>query len=129
MVKRCKRKRSSLRAAQDIGIGEKITIRVSVATAFTAAGAATLQIALVTDDNAALTSPTVLQDQAVVVPVADLIIGFERVFTILPSAVMEQFLGLVYTVATGPITAGAIDAGIVESAPGWKAYPKNFVAV
>jgi hypothetical protein len=114
------------RAAQDIGIGEEITIRVSVATAFTAVGAATLNIALVTDDNAALTSPTNLQDQSVVIPVADLIIGFERVFTILPSSVMEQYLGLVYTVATGPMTAGAIDAAVVESVQGWKAYPRNY---
>ena len=115
------------RAAQDIGEGEEITIRIAVVTAFTAVGAATLKIALVTDDNAALTSPVVLQDQSVVIPVADLIIGFERVFTILPSSVMEQWLGLVYTVATGPMTAGAIDAAVVESVQGWEAYPRNYV--
>ena len=114
-----------LRAAQDIGEGEEITIRVAVVTAFIAVGAATLKIALVTDDNEALTSPTVLEDQAVI-PVADLILGFEVLIIIPPSPVMKRWLGLVYTVANGPMTAGAIDAGIVESVQGWKAYPRNY---
>ena len=113
------------RAAQDIGEGEEITIRVAVVTAFTAVGAATLKIALVTDDNEALTSPTVLEDQAVI-PVADLILGFEVLIIIPPSPVMKRWLGLVYTVANGPMTAGAIDAAIVESVQGWKAYPRNY---
>ena len=113
------------RAAQDIGEGEEITIRVAVVTAFIAVGAATLKIALVTDDNEALTSPMVLEDQAVI-PVANLILGFEVLITIPPSPVMKRWLGLVYTVANGPMTAGAIDAAIVESVQGWKAYPRNY---
>jgi hypothetical protein len=116
------------RAAQDIGEGEEITIRIAVVTAFTAVGAATLKIALVTDDNEALTSPVVLEDQAII-PVANLILGFEVLITIPPSPVMKRWLGLVYTVANGPMTAGAIDAGIVESVQGWKAYPRNYVTV
>ena len=114
------------RAAQDIGEGEEITIRVAVVTAFTAVGAATLKIALVTDDNEALTSPMVLDDQGAVIPVASLVVGFEQLITIPPSPVVKRWLGLVYTVANGPMTAGAIDAAIVESVQGWKAYPRNY---
>ena len=67
----------------------------------------------------------VLEDQAVI-PVADLILGFEVLIIIPPSPVMKRWLGLVYTVANGPMTAGAIDAAIVESVQGWKAYPRNY---
>ena len=113
------------RAAQDIGEGEEIVIRVSVVRTFTAVGLATLQIVLVTGDEPALLSPTV-HDQGAVIPVASLVVGFEQLITIPPSPVMKRWLGLVYTVANGPMTAGAIDAGIVESVQGWKAYPRNY---
>jgi hypothetical protein len=115
-----------LRAAQDIGEGEEIVIRVSVVRTFTAVGLATLQIVLVTDDEPALLSPVVLDDQGAVIPVASLVVGFEVLMTIAPSPIMKQWLGLLYLVANGPMTAGAIDAGIVESVQGWKAYPRNY---
>jgi len=116
-----------LRANQDIGAGVPLQIMVSVTTTFTAAGAATLQIALVTDDNAALTSPATLQDQVAVIAVATLVAGFEVPFFIHPSGIMERYLGIVYTVATGPMTAGAIQAGVLKTIQRWRAYPKNYV--
>lgn len=115
------------RAGQDIGNGENLWLRISVTTAFTAGGAATLQIALVTDDNAALTSPTILQDQVAVIPVAALVVGYSLNIRIQPTDVMERYLGLVYTVATGPMTAGNLTAGIVKDVQNSKAYPNNFV--
>jgi thymidine kinase len=39
---------------------------------------------------------------------------------------MEQYLGLVYTVATGPMTAGKVTAAIVKDIERWKAYPSGF---
>ena len=113
-----------IKAAPDIGAGENLFVMVIVTTAFTAGGSATLQVALVTDDNANLTSPTILQ--VAVIPVASLIGGFELPFRIHPSSVMERYLGLVYTVATGPMTAGAVTAGIVKDIQRWKAFPSGF---
>lgn len=116
-----------LRASQDIGAGENLFVTITVTTAFTAGGSATLQVALVTDDNTSLSSPTTLQDQVAVIAVASLIAGYEIVFRINPSSVMERYLGLVYTVATGPMTAGNVTAGIVVDIQRWRAYAKNYV--
>lgn len=110
-----------------IGLGEPLFITVQVMQSFTAEGAATLQIALVTDDDPDLSAPTVLQDQVAVIPVADLVAGFKREFRIHPTlpGVMKKYLGLVYTVATGPMTAGKIRAGITHDIGETKAYPAN----
>ena len=115
-----------LRAGQDIGMGEELFILVTVTTAFTAGGAATLHIAVVTDDNVGLTTPTVLQDQPVAMPVASLVAGFEIRMRINPSNIMQQYLGLVYTVATGPMTAGVVTASLQKDIQTWKAFPSNF---
>lgn len=120
-----------VKTAQDIGVGESLFILFTVTTTFSAGGAATLQIALVTDDNSGLSSPVTLQDQVAVIPVASLIAGFELPMRIYPTAFqgpMEKFLGVVYTVATGPMTAGNMTAGIVKDIQRWKAYPSNYVA-
>lgn len=109
-----------------VGLGEPLFVTVMVMTAFTAGGAATLQIALVTDDNEGLTTPTVLQDQVAVIPVADLVAGFKRDFRIHPSALMERYLGLVYTVATGPMLTGTVTAGVSHDIQDNRIYPKNF---
>ena len=114
-------------SGQNVGLGEELFVFVQVQTAFTAGGAATLQIALVTDDNAALTTPTVLQDQVAVIPVADLVVGFKINFRVHPSEALERYLGLVYTVATGPMLTGKIRAGVVRDIQASeKIFPKNF---
>ena len=110
----------------NIGLGRPFFIYVTVTTAFTADGAATLQVALVTDDNASLSSLTTLQDLPAVIAVASLVAGFSFSFYIHPTSVMEQYLGLIYTVATGPMTAGKVTAGIALQVPGYTAYPRNY---
>lgn len=119
------------KAGQDIGVGEPLHIAVAVVETFTAGGAATLQIAVVTDDNAALATPTILRDFPDVFALAELAKGRETlIITLGPTelmATMERYLGLVYTVATGPMTAGKVTAGIVKDYQRNKPYPKNYV--
>jgi hypothetical protein len=116
-----------LSQARDIGVGEVITICITIDTTFTAAGAGTLQVALVTDDNAALTSPTIIADFPAVLALAGLVAAQEPLYVRIPvNIVLERYLGLVYTVATGPMTAGALTAGVVESMQKSKAYPRNY---
>lgn len=115
-----------LRTDQDLGTGENMYVTVIVTTAFTAAGSATLQVAVVTDDNASLSSPTTLQDQPAVIAVASLILGYRLDIRIHPSALFERYLGLVYTVATGPMTAGAINSSVAHDIQRWRAYAKNY---
>lgn len=117
-----------LRAGQDIGTGENMFVYFTVTTVLDSAGeAATLQIALVTDDNAALTSPVTLQDQPALIAEATLVAGYELMFRVHPSSVMERYLGLVYTVGTENFTSGKVTAGLVKDVERWKAYAKNFV--
>jgi hypothetical protein len=101
-------------------------VAVTVGTAFTAGGAATLQVALVSSAAENLGTPTTHQDQVAVVPVASLIAGFTLYMRIHPMELPLRYLGLVYTVATGPMLTGKITAGIVHGIQRSKAYASGF---
>lgn len=115
--------------ANDLGVGEDLYIVITVDTSFTAAGAATLTITIETDDNAAFSSAAVLQTTQAIGK-ASLTAGMEPFYICVPVGHIvswERYLSLNYTVATGPMTAGALSACIVKDIQRWKAYPKNFV--
>jgi len=96
---------------RDIGPGKAIPVVVQVVTDFTAAGSATMVVALQTDDNSSFSSAkTVVQTAAI--PVADLKAGYQFYLDWVPRGTNERFVRLNYTVATGPMTAGAVTAGI-----------------
>lgn len=110
-------------ATQDLsangGVGPFVMF--SVPTAFTAGGAATLTITIESDSTANLaTSPTVHWTSADI-PVASLIAGYQF-FVPLPIGQVERYLGVRYTVGTGPMTAGAIDAAVVRDIQTWRSY-------
>lgn len=73
-----------------------------------------------------LATSTRLQ-QLAAIPVASVMAGYQFQFRIDPSAITERYLGLVYTVATGPMLTGTITAAVVHDVPSWKAHAKNFV--
>jgi hypothetical protein len=95
----------------------------TVTEQFTAAGAATLQIDLVADDDPALGSPTVLGSTG---PIGKaLLVPGKKFFLNVPQHALDadRYIGANYTVATGPMTAGKITAGVVtesgvQTAPG-----------
>jgi len=93
----------------DIGKGNFIPILVQATAAATAAGAATVTFTIETGSTTAL--GTVV---ATVGPVAkaDLVAGYQIPIQVLPTEVTERYLGVRYTVATGPLTAGNFTAGI-----------------
>ncbi|KKN72131.1 hypothetical protein LCGC14_0414170 [marine sediment metagenome] len=107
-----------IRAAQaltpDLGAGVLKPILVQVTTAFTAAGAGTLTVALQMDTTAAFGSPTALWTSAAIGK-ATLVAGYKFLISNIPIGTLEQFIRLNYTVATGPMTAGNIVAGIVAA--------------
>ena len=72
-----------LSIARDIGEGEDLYATFVVGTAFTAAGSATMTVALVVSAAAALTSPTTLQTTTAI-PVATLVSGYTFAFRIDP---------------------------------------------
>jgi hypothetical protein len=57
---------------------------------------------------------------------ATLVKGYTAVRTLLPSGDYERFLGLRYTVATGPFTAGGLYAFLTPVSQRAKTYPVGF---
>lgn len=96
--------------------GEAINFLAQVVTAFTAAGAGTLTLALQTDDNTGFSSATEVWNSGAI-PKATLVAGYEFNISYLPK-VNERYFRLYYTVATGPMTAGNIDAAVVAARQG-----------
>ncbi len=111
----------------DEGIsGPEMWLVISVDTTATAAGAATVQFSLESDSTADLaTSPTVHYLSAVIGK-ASLVAGFTAVRIQLPSGDYERFLGVRYTVATGPLTAGAFTAFLTPDVARNVSYPAGF---
>ena len=95
----------------NMNTGEPVEILCQVEEAFTSGGSTTLTVSLVTDDNEAFSSATTLITTAAI-PKASLVQGFNIPISFLPANV-ERFVKLVFTVATGPFTAGKINSGLV----------------
>lgn len=93
----------------DIGKGNPIPILAQVTTAFTAAGAATMVINVSTGATTALGTTIASVGP---IAVADLVAGYQMAIQVLPNQITERYLGLEYVVATGPMTAGNLTAGI-----------------
>lgn len=112
--------------ARDIGVGDdpSVLLEVRALEAFTAAGSATLTIALQmsADDS---TYYTVAQTGAI--PKASLIVGraWQIAVPVRPVELgdtVPRYMKLVYTVATGPFTAGKLFAGLVIDRQANRAY-------
>lgn len=103
---------------RNLGIGPMVPFLIQVTQDFAAAGAATLTLELQTDDNEAFASPAAVWNSGAI-PIADLKAGENLgLVNYLPKGrngrgIVERYFRLVYTVATGPFTAGAIMAGVV----------------
>lgn len=112
---------------RDIGTGEDIYLVVNTVTAATDASSdATLTITLESDDNTSLSSPTVHYTSATLAFAAFSPANTELVKIKLPAGNYERYLGVRFTVAAGPLTAGTFDAFLVKDAQAFKAYKAGF---
>lgn len=89
---------------RDIGAGEELYLNVIVIEGVTAAGAATVNFQVLTDDNTGFSSSAVVFDSGAIGK-ASLPIGTVLSFK-LPSGNYERYLRGNYVVGTGPLTAG-----------------------
>lgn len=99
----------------DAGRGEEPVLLAQVTETFTAAGAATLTVEIITATDAALTAGIVSHQSTPALAKTDLVAGYQfrlRIPAGLPAT--GRYLGLRFTVATGPMTAGKVTAGIVS---------------
>lgn len=98
----------------DLGRGEPLEIAISVLTTATAAGAATVNFEYVQADDAALTTNVETLGQTGPIGKATLVAGalvpihVPRASPLAP----RRYVGVRYTVATGPLTAGTFVAAI-----------------
>jgi hypothetical protein len=115
-----------LGAARDIGNGERPEILVLCTQDVTAAGAATVTVALQSDDNSSFSSPAnlVLSDA---IPKASLVAGTQVLRVAVPYGT-ERYLRLFYTVNSGPLTAGKFTSGLVPLRQANVAYASGYTA-
>ncbi|EPV3678259.1 TPA: hypothetical protein QIC06_004536 [Enterobacter kobei] len=111
----------------DIGTGEDVYLVVQVDAAATAAGAATVQVTLESSAAAGLTSSTVHFTSANYA-LTDMTAGKTLFAVKLPSGTYLRYLGVRYTVGTGPLTAGSFSAFLVKDVEAWRAYARNYTA-
>lgn len=93
---------------------------------FTAAGAGTLTITLESDSAVGLATAPVVHFSTAAIGKATLVKGYTAVRTLLPSDDYKRYLGLRYTVATGPMTAGGLYAYLTPNPQRNKVYPAGF---
>lgn len=112
---------------RDLGAGEDVTLVVQVDTTATAAGAATVTVTLESDSVPGLgTSPTVHFTSSAYA-LANLTTGATLFAIKLPYGSYERYLGVRFTVGTGPLTAGAFSAFLVKDFQAWRSYQRNYV--
>jgi hypothetical protein len=109
---------------RDIGSGESLYLEVNITTTMTASGAATLAIALQDSANGSSFSDVVTLAP---IAVAALIAG-KSYYIPLPAG-LRRYIRANYTVATGPMTAGALQASIVDGMNFNKAQPDSLTKV
>lgn len=94
----------------DIATGEPIYLTILTTTAAAAVGAATVTFSLESDSTADLATSATVHWTSAAIGKATLVAGYTVVQMAIPRGNYERYLGVRYTVATGPLTAGAFDA-------------------
>jgi len=115
-------------ATQDIGNGEPIWLVISTQTTCTDTGSdATVTFTLESDTAAGLgSSPVVHFSTGALAFATYATAGTIVAAVLLPSATYKRFLGVRYTVASGPLTAGAFDAFLTHDIQKYVNYANGF---
>lgn len=114
---------------RDIGTGQDVYLVVTTQTAATDASSdATLTVTLESDSTVDLaTSPTTHFSTGALAFAAFSPAGTVLAAVKLPAGSYERYLGVRYTVAAGPLTAGNFDAFLTTDVSAWRAYARNYV--
>lgn len=116
-----------LGTARDVGHGEPVYLVITVDTAVTSGGAATVQFHLASDSQAAIATDgsATYHWSSGVVSKDTLTAGYVVAVVPLPAqgAAYERFLGILTTVGGAVVTAGRINAFITADPHGWTAQP------
>lgn len=121
---------SGLNALRDIGTGQDVYLVVMTTVAATDVSSdATLAVTLESDSTADLaTSATVHFSTGALAFATFSPAGAVLAAVKLPKGEYERYLGVRYTVAAGPLTAGNFDAFLTTDVDAFRAYARNYVA-
>lgn len=111
--------------ARDLGNGRPIYLVISVDTAVTSGGSATVQFLLASDAQAAIaTDGSATQHYAsFAIPKATLVAGYQLIVPLpAESPAYEQYLGILQVTGTAAVTAGKVNAFLTMDPPRWKSY-------
>lgn len=110
---------------RDIGVGEDVYLVIQTDAAATAAGAATVTVTFESSATPDLAASTVHYSSAAY-PVASLTAGKTLIAIKLPADAYKRYLGVRYTVGTGPLTAGSFSAFFAKDIQAFRAYVKGY---
>lgn len=115
---------------RDIGTGQGVYLVVLTQTAATDVSSdATLTVSLESDSVVGLDSSATLHFSTGAMAFSAFSpAGSVLAAVRLPAGAYERYLGVRYTVANGPLTAGAFDAFLTTDVNAYRAYAKNYVA-
>jgi len=115
-----------LSVARDIGAGEPLFFVVTVDTAVTSGGAATVTFQLASDAQAAIATDgsASVHFASAAIPKATLVAGYRAVAVRLPTegTAYEQYLGVLQITGTAALTAGKVNAFLTHDYAKFKAY-------
>jgi hypothetical protein len=121
-----------LQEAKDLGHGTPLYVVIGTDAAVTADGAATVTFEVISSAAADLGSPTVLVATGAIGK-AELTLNRKPISLEIPPAILaaqpigQRYLGVRYTVATGPLTAGKFSTWVTMDAPSVGVYyPSGF---
>ena len=118
--------------ARDLGPGKSLFAVWGVDESATASGSATVTFQVITSASANLSSPTIVA-QTDAIGKAELTAGRKLFAQRIDPAILaaqpngQRYLGVQYTVATGPLTAGKFTCYVTDSLPpGFEYYASGF---
>ena len=114
-----------LGTARDIGEGRDLFMVFTVVLGFAGTGTITMQV--VTDDNASLSSPTVIGSTAAITA-TNLTAGTQYIVRIPPlvASLGERYLGAQYTCSASPTTGTFLTQMVTDIQDGKKFYASGF---
>ncbi len=114
-----------LASGGDIGAGQPVYLIITVDTTATSGGAATVELVLASDAQAAIATDGSATQHATTGPQGFATLTAGKTFVIpVPSQgpLYERYLGILQKTGTAAVTAGKINAFLTLDPTGWKAY-------
>lgn len=112
---------------RDMGAGQPVYLVVTIDTAVTSGGAATVAFLLVSDSTStiAVDGTATKHIESAAIPVATLVAGYKQVHVLSSVApAYERYLAFqVKETAGQALTAGKVNAFLTLDPSGWKSYP------